>query len=75
MFTIWFMQEKVVVMPVIKPTRSLHQELVAEQNLPEDHLRKVSQLRDLLDALFALDPSKRLSLNLALAHPFIQEKM
>lgn len=70
-----FLQEKVVVMPVIKPTRSLHQELVADQNLPEDQLRKVTQLRDLLDSLFALDPSKRLSLNLALAHPFIHEKM
>lgn len=62
-------------MPSIKPIRSLHQELIADQNLPDDQLRKVSQLRDLLDALFALDPSKRLSLNSALAHPFIQEKM
>lgn len=68
-------QEKVVVMPVIKPTRSLHQELIADQNLPEDQMRKVTQLKELLDALFALDPSKRLSLNVALAHPFIQEKM
>lgn len=62
-------------MPVIKAARNLHQELIAEQNLPDDQLRKVSQLRDLLDSLFALDPAKRLSLNLALAHPFIQEKM
>lgn len=68
-------QEKIVVMPVIKPCRNLQQELVADQSLPEEQLRKVSQLRDLLDSLFALDPSKRISLNLALAHPFIQEKM
>lgn len=62
-------------MPVIKPTRNLQQELVADQNLPDDQLRKVSQLRDLLDAIFVLDPAKRISLNAALTHPFIQEKM
>lgn len=68
-------QEKVVVMPVIKSSRNLQQELIADQNLPEDQHRKVTQLRDLLDSLFALDPSKRISLNQALAHTFIQEKM
>lgn len=62
-------------MPVMKPIRNLQNELIADQNLPEDQHRKVCQLRDLLDSLFALDPSKRISLNLALAHPFIQEKM
>lgn len=62
-------------MPVIKPSRNLQQELIAEQNLPEDQHRKVTQLRDLLDGIFALDPSKRMSLNQALAHSFIQEKM
>lgn len=46
-------------MPVIKPCRNLQQELIAEQNLPEDQHRKVTQLRDLLDSIFALDPSKR----------------
>lgn len=70
-----FEQEKTVVMPVIKPTRNLQQELVAEQNLPDDQMRKVIQLRDLLDMIFVLDPSKRISLNSALTHPFIQEKM
>lgn len=68
-------REKVVVMPVIKPSRNLQQELIADQNLPDDQFRKVTQLRDLLDNVFALDPSKRISLNQALAHPFIQEKM
>lgn len=62
-------------MPVIKSCRNLQQELIADQNLPEDQHRKVTQLRDLLDSLFALDPAKRLSLNQALAHSFIQEKM
>lgn len=62
-------------MPVIKSCRNLQQELIADQNLPEDQHRKVTQLRDLLDSLFALDPTKRISLNQALAHTFIQEKM
>ncbi|XP_036345116.1 serine/threonine-protein kinase PRP4 homolog [Rhagoletis pomonella] len=68
-------REKIVVMPVIKPTRNLQQELIADQNLPDDQHRKVTQLKDLLDNIFALDPSKRISLNQALTHPFIQEKM
>ncbi|XP_014097443.2 serine/threonine-protein kinase PRP4 homolog [Bactrocera oleae] len=68
-------REKIVVMPVIKATRNLQQELIADQNLPDDQQRKVTQLKDLLDNMFALDPSKRISLNQALTHPFIQEKM
>lgn len=68
-------QEKVVVVSVIKPIRDLQQELVANQNLPEEQMRKVGQLKDLLDKILSLDPSKRISLNHALAHPFIQDKI
>ncbi|XP_022221766.2 serine/threonine-protein kinase prp4 [Drosophila obscura] len=68
-------REKVVVMPVVKPSRSLQQELIADQNLPDDQHRKVTQLKDLLENMFALDPAKRISLNQSLMHPFIQEKM
>jgi serine/threonine-protein kinase PRP4 len=49
--------------------------LIANQNLPEDQMRKVVQLKDLLDKIFSLDPAKRISLNHALAHPFIQDKI
>lgn len=62
-------------MSVIKPIRDLQQELVANQNLPEDQMKKVGQLKDLLDKIFSLDPAKRISLNHALAHAFIQDKM
>lgn len=62
-------------MSVIKSTRDLQQELIADQNLPDDQFRKVTQLRDLLEKVFALDPAKRISLNQALAHPFIQDKI
>jgi serine/threonine-protein kinase PRP4 len=64
-----------VTISVIKPTRDLQQELIANQNLPEDQMRKVGQLKDLLDKIFSLDPAKRISLNHALAHPFIQDKI
>lgn len=68
-------REKIVVQSVVKPTRDLQQELIADQNLPEDQQKKVVQLKDLLEKVFALDPVKRISLNQALAHPFIQDKM
>ncbi|XP_052862498.1 serine/threonine-protein kinase PRP4 homolog [Anopheles cruzii] len=68
-------REKIVVVSVIKATRDLQQELIAGQNLPDDQIRKVSQLKDLLDKMLALDPAKRISLNHALAHPFIQDKI
>lgn len=64
-----------MIVSVIKPTRDLQQELIAHQNLPEEQNRKVTQLKDLLDKIFSLDPSKRISLNHALAHPFIQDKI
>lgn len=72
---LFYSQEKTVVVSVIKPIRDLQQELVANQNLPEEQMRKVGQLKDLLDKIFSLDPSKRISLNHALAHPFIQDKI
>lgn len=64
-----------MVLNIVKPIRDLQQELIAHQNLPEEQVRKVTQLRDLLDKVFTLDPSKRISLNHALAHPFIQDKL
>lgn len=62
-------------MTVIKPSRDLQQELLADQSLPDDQQKKVTQLRDLLEKILTLDPGKRISLNQALAHPFIQEKI
>lgn len=50
-------------------------ELVAGQTLPEDEQRKVVQLKDLLEKILMLDPSKRPSATQALNHPFITEKM
>ena len=68
-------REKIVLMSNIKPIRDLHDEVVADQCLPEDQLRKVCQLKDLLEKILMLDPSKRLTINQALAQPFIQERI
>lgn len=62
-------------MSIMKPTRDLQSELIAGQALPTDQLRKVTQLKDLLDKALTMDPMKRISLNNALTHPFIQDKI
>lgn len=62
-------------MSMVKATRDLQSELIAGQALPCDQLRKVTQLKDLLDKALAIDPAKRISLNNALTHPFIQDKI
>ncbi|XP_071495952.1 uncharacterized protein [Diadema antillarum] len=68
-------REKVTVMTVINPTKDLTAELVGHQRLPEDQQRKVLQLKDVVDRCLMLDPSKRMSINEVLKHPFIQEKI
>lgn len=59
----------------IQPNRDLMAELVGGQKHSEELLRKVSQLKDLLDKILTLDPTKRISINQAITHPFITEKI
>uniref|UniRef100_A0A8C6M2H2 Serine/threonine-protein kinase PRP4 homolog n=1 Tax=Nothobranchius furzeri TaxID=105023 RepID=A0A8C6M2H2_NOTFU len=68
-------KEKVTVMSTINPTKDLLSELIGGQRLPEDQRKKVMQLKDLLEGTLMLDPAKRISINQALQHPFIQEKI
>uniref|UniRef100_A0A671RPF8 Serine/threonine-protein kinase PRP4 homolog n=1 Tax=Sinocyclocheilus anshuiensis TaxID=1608454 RepID=A0A671RPF8_9TELE len=68
-------REKVTVMSTINPTKDLLADMIGGQRLPEDQRKKVMQLKDLLDGILMLDPAKRISINQALQHPFIQEKM
>uniref|UniRef100_A0A1A8JRU6 Serine/threonine-protein kinase PRP4 homolog n=1 Tax=Nothobranchius kuhntae TaxID=321403 RepID=A0A1A8JRU6_NOTKU len=68
-------REKVTVMSTINPTKDLLSELIGGQRLPEDQRKKVMQLKDLLEGTLMLDPAKRISINQALQHPFIQEKI
>lgn len=68
-------REKVVVMTNINQTRDLSTELIGRQRLPEDQVKKVGQLKDLLEKTLMLDPAKRISINQALSHPFIHDKI
>lgn len=68
-------QEKVTVMSTINPTKDLLSDMVGGQRLPEDQRKKVMQLKDLIDGTLMLDPAKRITINQALQHPFIQEKI
>ncbi|XP_035270704.1 serine/threonine-protein kinase PRP4 homolog [Anguilla anguilla] len=68
-------REKVTVMSTINPTKDLLADMVGFQRLPEDQRKKVNQLKDLLDQILMLEPAKRISINQALQHPFIQEKI
>jgi len=62
-------------MSSINPTKEITESLFGFHKLDEVHKRKVNQLKDLLDKILMLDPAKRLSLNEALTHPFITEKI
>ncbi|XP_052474412.1 serine/threonine-protein kinase PRP4 homolog isoform X1 [Carassius gibelio] len=66
-------REKVTVMSTINPTKDLSMDMVGRQTLPEDQRKKVVQLKDLLDQILILDPAKRITINQALQHPYIQE--
>uniref|UniRef100_A0A1A7XGF1 Serine/threonine-protein kinase PRP4 homolog n=1 Tax=Iconisemion striatum TaxID=60296 RepID=A0A1A7XGF1_9TELE len=68
-------REKVTLMSTINPTKDMLSELIGCQRLPEDQRKKVMQLKDLLEGTLMLDPAKRISINQALQHPFIQEKI
>ena len=68
-------QEKVAIMSTVSPTRDLQSELIGGQHLPDDQYRKVVQLRDMLDKVLMLDTTKRLTINQALTHPFVTEKI
>ncbi|XP_030630089.1 serine/threonine-protein kinase PRP4 homolog [Chanos chanos] len=68
-------REKITVMSTINPTKDLLADMVGRQRLPEDQRKKVVQLKDLLDQILMLDPAKRISINQALQHPYIQERI
>ncbi|KAM9500967.1 serine/threonine-protein kinase PRP4 homolog isoform 1-T1 [Clarias gariepinus] len=68
-------REKVTVMSSINATKDLLNDMIGRQRLPEDQRKKVVQLKDLMDQILVLDPAKRISINQALQHPYIQERM
>lgn len=67
-------QEKISVHNTIPASKELLGNLVTSHRLPEDQYKKVTQLKDLLDKMLMLDPSKRININQCLMHPFITDK-
>lgn len=67
--------EKVSVLTNIPVTRDLHSELISNQRMPEDQLRKVVQLKDLLDKILIIDTTKRINIKQAMSHPFVDDKI
>ncbi|KAK4475829.1 hypothetical protein MN116_001081 [Schistosoma mekongi] len=68
-------KEKTTVIRNLQPTRDLMTDLIGQSKLNEPISRKVTQFRDLLEKTLMLDPTRRISLNEALQHPFITERM
>lgn len=60
-------------MTAIAPNKSILVDMVSGQRLPADQLKKVNQLKEFLEKILVLDPSKRLSIKEALFHPFIKD--
>ncbi|RNA05346.1 serine threonine- kinase PRP4 -like protein, partial [Brachionus plicatilis] len=67
--------EKVSVLSNIPVSRDIQNELIGNQRLPEDQLKKVLQLKDLLDRILVIDTSKRITIKEAMIHPFVDEKI
>lgn len=67
-------RDKITVLTNIQPNRDILSELIGGQSLPQDQYIKIKQLSDFLDKALTIDPSKRLEINQALAHPFITDK-
>lgn len=58
----------------IPASRDLQSELIANQRLPEDQLKKVMQLKDLFDKILVMDTVKRINIKEAMMHPFVDDK-
>ncbi|KAL7057664.1 hypothetical protein AAHC03_016373 [Spirometra sp. Aus1] len=66
---------KTTVIRNIQITRDLLSDLTDDPHLTSPILRKMNQFRDLLEKILVLDPARRISLNDALQHPFIVERI
>ena len=67
-------KDKISVLVNIPATRDLQSELIANQRLPEDQLKKVLQLKDLFDKILVIDSTKRITIKQAMLHPFVDDK-
>lgn len=65
-------QERTRVLTYPKPTRDLKEALLAVAEADPADKRRVLQFVDLLNKMFVVDPSKRITAAEALKHPFVQ---
>jgi serine/threonine-protein kinase PRP4 len=63
----------VKVIDITSATEDLSSKLLSKRSADDDK-KAVLQLKDLLDRMLVLDPSKRISVKEAIAHPFIRSK-
>lgn len=63
-------RNKITVLANLKPSRDLESELIAGQRLGREQMEQVQAFRQVLDSMLVLDPSKRITCNEALKHPF-----
>jgi serine/threonine-protein kinase PRP4 len=76
LFCFFIFKEKVSVLYNIPITRDIQNELMPpNQRLPDDQKKKVKELKDLLEKIIVIDPTKRIGIRQAIVHPFVDEKM
>ncbi|CAK1551442.1 unnamed protein product [Leptosia nina] len=69
-------REKLEEISAISITRDLHKELKrSRKDMTTGEVKKIGQLKDLLDKMLMLDPSQRISVSDCLRHPFVREEI
>eukprot|EP00800_Vazella_pourtalesii_P007052 TRINITY_DN192_c0_g1_i1.p1 TRINITY_DN192_c0_g1~~TRINITY_DN192_c0_g1_i1.p1 ORF type:complete len:769 (-),score=118.57 TRINITY_DN192_c0_g1_i1:45-2351(-) len=68
-------KEKISILNFMNPKKDLLACLIGNQKLSDGEMRKVQQLKDFVEKCLILDPAKRMSINHAITHPFIAEKI
>jgi len=58
-----------------KPTKNLAKIFLRDEDMSDGERKKALQLADLLNQIFNIDPEKRITVNEALQHPFIVERI
>ena len=67
-------KEKSSILSITTPTRNLLADLVGSQKLTRDEYFSLEQFKTLLEGSLVLDPSKRISVEKGLLHPFLHKK-
>ena len=66
--------EKIRMIKYTAPQRDLYAMLGGHSGLSEEQQRRINIFKDLLEKMFVLDPTKRISVSNALSHPFFKKE-